>query len=143
MTIKRITITSFFIVLLSIVLIGCETSPNPPQAAETEIAEIAQGDPARGELLFRRGIGVGPVPACINCHAFRPSGLMLGPVISGVGERAGTRVPDLSAAEYLRQSILEPSAFLVPGYGNRMFADYADHFTDQEIADLIAYLETL
>ena len=63
--------------------------------------------------------------------------------MTGISQRAGQRVPGLSAEEYIRQSILEPSAYLVSGYRNIMYPLYKDKLSQQDLADLIAYLETL
>jgi hypothetical protein len=38
----------------------------------------------------------------------------------GISERAGTRLAGLAAVEYLRQSILEPSAYVVEGFEDKM-----------------------
>jgi mono/diheme cytochrome c family protein len=47
-------------------------------------------------------------------------------------------------AAYIRESILHPSAFLVPGFpDNLMPKTYGEIFTDDEINDLVAYLMTL
>jgi hypothetical protein len=67
----------------------------------------------------------------------------LGPKLTGVIERAGQRVEGLTAEAYLRQSILDPGAFIVPGYRNIMYPQYADQLNEQDIADLLAYLSTL
>lgn len=46
--------------------------------------------------------------------------------------------------EYIRTSILDPSAFVVPSFpDNLMPKNYAEIFTEDEINDLIAYLLTL
>jgi cytochrome c2 len=46
--------------------------------------------------------------------------------------------------EYFRTSILDPSAFVVPGFpDNLMPKTYGDVFTEDEISDLVAYLLTL
>ncbi|MCC6611904.1 MAG: c-type cytochrome [Anaerolineae bacterium] len=46
--------------------------------------------------------------------------------------------------EYIRTSIVDPTAFVVPGYpDNLMPKNFSDIFTDEEINDLIAYLLTL
>ena len=61
----------------------------------------------------------------------------------GISQRAGERVPGLSAEDYLRQSIIQPSAFLVSGYRDIMYPNFKEKLSEQDIADLIAYLETL
>jgi mono/diheme cytochrome c family protein len=55
---------------------------------------------------------------CLSCHALLglPGGNG-GPTLAGIGVVAAGRIPGLSAAEYIRQSVLIPEAFVVEGYG--------------------------
>lgn len=99
------------------------------------------GDPRRGEELFRQGIGA--APPCITCHALARGGFSIGPPMEGVAARAATRIAGLSAETYLRQSILDPQAFTAPGFRPIMYPDYALHLTDQDVADLVAFLLAL
>lgn len=98
------------------------------------------GDSVRGEDIFRHGINA--APPCITCHALAPGGFALGPIMQGYGERAGSRREGMTAEAYTHQSIADPTVFLVPGFRNIMYPDYADDLTEQEIADLIAFLLT-
>jgi hypothetical protein len=59
-----------------------------------------------------------------------------------MGERAGTRIEGMAPADYLHQSIMEPSAFVVEGYPDVMPHTYGETLTEQQISDLIAYLLT-
>jgi hypothetical protein len=53
-------------------------------------------------------------------------------------------VPGLSAGEYLRQSILQPSEHIRPGaWKNVMLETYASQLSEQDVGDLVAYLLTL
>ena len=71
------------------------------------------GDPVRGRQLFE---GAEPLHnGCISCHSLDGSE-NVGPTMVGISVRAGERVPDLSAVEYLRQSIVDPRAFKVEGF---------------------------
>src|SRR5579859_4364592 len=68
-------------------------------------------DPARGKALFDGQIqpGDGSAAACSTCHADSASGhSAIGPNLSNIGNRAATRVPGISAADYLRTSIVNP-----------------------------------
>lgn len=155
-------ITLYFVTL--IILIGCTSTPTPtptlrptqtptesptdtptPSPTATTAATLEAvalvGDAVRGQQLFQ--LGHDPAPACINCHALETQGYMLGPVISGITERAANRVEGLSAQEYILQSILEPGAYLVGGYRNLMYSEYGTYLSAQDLADLVAYLETL
>ena len=65
----------------------------------------------------------------------------IGPNLSAVASTAGSRVNGLTAEQYLRQSVMEPSEFLVEDYDNLMPAGLVP---DQAAFDnLIAYLLTL
>ena len=49
----------------------------------------------------------------------------------------------ISAEDYLRQSITQPSIYLVDGYADIMYKDYAERLSEEDINNLIAYLMTL
>ena len=100
------------------------------------------GDAVRGDSIFHNGLG--EAPGCVTCHTLNPQIMFaLGPNLIGVGERAAIRVDGLTAEAYLHQSIVEPSAYVVTGFRNIMYPLYADHLSEQDIQDLIAYLLTL
>lgn len=60
-----------------------------------------QGDPQRGEALFRE-------KGCSGCHLVRGEGGIRGPDLSVVGSQR--------PADYIRESILDPDAKIQPGY---------------------------
>ena len=101
------------------------------------------GDAGRGADLFSHGRG--DAPACSMCHhsSAGQTGFSIGPNLANVSGRAWVRVEGLAAEQYIRQSILDPHAFIVPGYRAMMYPDYAQHLSAQDIQDLIAYLLTL
>ncbi len=74
---------------------------------------------------------------------------LLGPNLDNVGATAGTRVPGLSASDYLHQSIIDPNAFIAPDcplgacLANVMLPNLADILTPDEIDTIVAYLSTL
>ncbi|MBK8020860.1 MAG: cytochrome c [Chloroflexi bacterium] len=114
-----------------------------PMVASPEATPVddSNGDPARGESIFRRGTE--SAPPCISCHAIVPGGFGIAPNLAGVPERAGFRVEGLTADAYLRQSILDPLVFIVPGFRPIMVNNYAELLSDQELADLVAFLSTM
>ncbi len=91
-----------------------------------------------------RGLTVFLSAACTACHTIDsvPEAVgEIGPNLSTVASTAGSRVDGLTAEEYLWQSITDPSAFLVDGYGNLQPTGLVPDETDLD--NLIAYLLTL
>lgn len=105
------------------------------------------GDAARGQQLFLGGQPfLSPdAPNCTACHNVDAAqGAGIGNNLAGLGALAATRVPEQSAAEYLRTALLKPDAYLVEGYQEGiMYRGYAEVLTPQEIEDLVAYMLTL
>jgi cytochrome c553 len=107
----------------------------------------AAGDPVNGKKLFDGEVPLADAsaPACATCHSIEP-GLDIGSgqSLSNIGNRAGTTVPNQTAAEYLRTSIASPDAYLAGGYQEGiMYRGYAQALTAQQINDLVAYMLTL
>jgi sulfur oxidation c-type cytochrome SoxX len=78
---------------------------------------------------------------CAGCHTFKPAGSTgnIGPSLDDLKSAAGNREPGKSAEDYIRESITDPSAFLVEGYGNAM-PSFEGRLTDQQVQALIDYL---
>lgn len=108
--------------------------------------ELPEGDAARGEQ-------VAVAQGCTGCHVSQPVGPAWMPSASqpGIGERAEARFQQEdytgnanSAEQYLLESIVRTNIFIVDGYQeNIMPQNYGDLITDQQAADLIAYMLTL
>jgi mono/diheme cytochrome c family protein len=106
------------------------TTEAAPTEAPTEAAAPA-GDPAAGAQLFATN--------CSACHGAQNGA---GPSLTGMGERAATRIAGMTAADYIHQSIVDPGAYVVDGFANIMPKGFGDQFSAQEISDLIAYILT-
>lgn len=61
----------------------------------------------------------------------------VGPDLTAVATVAGSRVPGLAAADYLRQSIREPRAFVVSGFSPQM---PTLGLSDDEIEAVVTFL---
>lgn len=112
--------------------------------AEVTAEAVAAGDPVVGEALFR--VSIEGAPACSACHLTSRAAFAfhsVGPNLEGVATRAQTRVEGLTAAEYIRQSILDPSAYVVDTFSNAMYPNYAQYLSDEDVENLVAYLLTL
>ncbi len=101
-------------------------TPGPEEAADPV---------ARGRTVFNeRGCG--------GCHTIDGlSAGIVGPNLTQIGMVAETRMPGASAADYLRQSILDPNAFVVEGFpSNVMPQNFGELITPEQLDDLIAFL---
>jgi cytochrome c2 len=92
-------------------------------------------DTEKGQRIFSQN--------CTGCHSTRPGQVIVGPSLAGVGERAETRVPELEASDYIRQSILDPEAYTVDGFPNLMPTNFRNRFSDEQLDLIIGYLLTL
>ena len=123
------------VLLLALLLVACGQAAAGP------------GDPARGQQLFSGAlpIAAGKAPPCANCHVVNVGEqASIGRNLSNIGTRAATTVPDQSAVEYLRTSIIDPDAYLVGGFQEGiMYREYRPALTEQQLNDMVAYLPTL
>ena len=115
-------------------------------SAEQLAAAAAVGDMAVGEALFNEKRKVAGAPtntACSTCHSLDADDDHWAPPLVGISAAAGDRVEGLSAVEYLRQSIMEPSSFLAIGeWAGTMPYGFPDALSEDQIDDLIAFLLT-
>jgi nitric oxide reductase subunit C len=107
-------------------------------AAESSAVSTEDPAVARGRALFSRAPAV-----CSTCHSLERDVVIIGPSLFGIADRAWYRVPGLSPEEYIRNSILYPSDYLVEGFADVMQKNFGDVLSSQEIDDLIAFLMTL
>lgn len=81
---------------------------------------------------------------CVTCHSLSPDRVIVGPSLANIGAEAGSRVAGSSAEEYLRESIVDPSAYVVDGFQDgQMPSVWGDVLSDAQITALVDYLLTL
>jgi len=115
-----------------------ETTASPPEATAQADTDLL----TRGEDIYRNGAN--GAPACITCHLLDNRAMGTGPSLLGLSETAGTRIPGLSAAEYVRQSILNPNDYIAEGFSaNFMYPNYAQDLSEVEVDALVAYVLAL
>ncbi len=111
----------------------------------TELDEL-YGDPLAGQQLFngaQPALG-GVMLGCSGCHDNEATA----PLTAGTWTRANEiRLPlpqfaNYDERRYLVESIVQPSAYIVPDYVDVMPEFYAGQLTTQQLADLVAYLES-
>jgi mono/diheme cytochrome c family protein len=103
----------------------------------------SDGDPEAGKALFQQTT-IHDAPACSTCHSTEPGKVIVGPSLAGIASRAGSRKEGFTAEAYIRQSILEPNAYIVDGFPSGvMYQKFKDILTEEELSNLAAYLLTL
>lgn len=120
----------------------------PPGARPITTAE---NPIAQGEKLFRS-----VSPSCNACHSIAPGVNLAGPTLAGLAARAGKAIASSDykgqakdAKAYIRESIVEPSAHLVPGamYSadgvSFMPTTYGKDLTPEQIGQIVEYLNSL
>ena len=138
------------LVVLSLVLAAC--GPSGGGGGEEGGGGAVTGDAARGKSLFEQTvIGPNSAPGCTTCHSLEPGVTLVGPSLADVATEAAEIIekPDYTGEaktveEYLRESIMNPNAFAEEGFSTGvMYQNYAKDLSEQEIADLVAFLMTL
>ncbi len=128
---------------------GAAVEGVPPGFAE----QVAAADPQAGAAVFQRMINMpdGSVWMCAQCHSVTPDEQrLIGPGLWNLVNRAPTRVEGQDTLTYIYHSIVYPNEYIVPPDtsgapypANLMPQHYGELLTQDELADLIAYLETL
>ncbi len=81
---------------------------------------------------------------CISCHSLKTDVTTVGPSLYGINLRADKLVAGLTAQQYIKESIINPDAYLVSGYEPAvMFAHYKQELSEAEINAIVAYLLNL
>ena len=122
------------------------------QSVGDDVAEImleledAGGDPLNGQLLYNGlepALG-GVTLGCSGCHESEA----VAPLTAGTWTRVNDirlKLPqfaDYSVKRYLVESIVTPSTYLPPDYGALMPEFYGSQLTPEQLADLVAFLES-
>ena len=114
--------------ILAVAAVALSCAPEPP-ATEP----IARGRQVYGQL------------GCATCHEaglenlFRP----VGPPLDHIGTVAASRRTGMTSPDYIRQSILEPGSYVVPGYPDSMPRGLGDRLPPEDLDALVGYLASL
>lgn len=120
------------ILFLLMVLVAC--------GDKKETTKKSSFDPkspeGKGEALFQTN--------CATCHAVKGGRVIVGPSLEGVASRAETRVENMTAREYLHNSIVTPNSYVVEGFvEGSMPQNFGRDLTTEQVDSLVAYLLTL
>jgi hypothetical protein len=124
----------------------------PPEGRGPEShLEDDLGDPLNYGTASPEVLDAFAVGGCVACHTIKGVGggaANLGPGLSRLGEVGGRRVAGLSAAAYIEQSVLDPTAFVRPDCPTGpcleiMPTTYGETLTADQIATIVGYLAVL
>ena len=90
---------------------------------------------ARGRQLYRK-------LDCGRCHLIDGQGGRVGPELEHIGGVAGERRGGMSAEDYIRESMVSPGAYVVPGYNDVMPRGLVRNLSDTDLEALVRYLRT-
>src|SRR5690606_4145931 len=119
------------------------TASDGVTGTETAAAAAPAEGPRSPEVLFGNPpTGMG----CVACHNLElPEDAnnrgVIGPNMGNLADHAGTRVPGEDAVTYVHNSIVNPTAHVVPGYpAGVMPAGFDTRMTAEEIDALVNWL---
>jgi cytochrome c551/c552 len=127
-----------------LLLAGCggETTVSP--TAETVVGTVPQtttgggagpaGNATAGAPLFKS-------QGCDGCHTFKPAGstATVGPNLDDLAANA-KKANMGSLQDFTHESIVNPGAYVAPGYQNIMPTTFGQTLSTKQVADLVAYL---
>ncbi len=119
-----------------------EEEEEEEEEEEDETHEVAE------EIAF--AIIDNTLPNCFVCHRISERGNKNGPGpnLNDLSSQADDRIPGMSAQEYVKQSILNPSDFIVPECPagpcvDAMPKNFKDQLSDEDLETLITFLLSL
>ena len=128
-----------FLIVVVVELVTFQPPANTVPAVLTADTYMDKVTPLLANANATNGPAMFDTYQCAVCHV-AGAGNGLAPSLDGIGQRAATRRPPLTAAAYLYESIIHPTAYVVEGYGEIMPQNFDERLSDQELGDLIAYL---
>jgi mono/diheme cytochrome c family protein len=106
-----------------------KTAPAP-----TTTAVAAPPPAANGKAIFLSA-------GCAACHTFKPAGATgkIGPDLDTTPEK-DAKATNMALAAFVKESIVNPSAYLSPGYKNLMPNTFASTLGAAKIDALVSYI---
>jgi mono/diheme cytochrome c family protein len=125
--------------ILGVLLAGCGGETTVAPTAETvigtlpgaETVNVASGDPTAGKATFTETAS----PPCSSCHTYGPAGST-----AKVGPNLDTVLKGKDA-QFIVESITDPSAEVTAGFQDIMPKDYGTQLDQKQLADLVAFLQ--
>jgi nitric oxide reductase subunit C len=80
---------------------------------------------------------------CASCHSLEKDVVIIGPSFWDIGNRAWYRVTGQSAEQYIRNSIVYPTDFVVEGYQDVMQKNLGEVLSSDDIENVVTFLVSL
>ena len=127
--------------IMAILVVGTALVRNKSEAKDEPKKDQALAAPREVVAIINRG-------GCGNCHIIPGAPGAdgeVGPDLWMLGKVAGTRKPKTTAKEYIRESILDPDAFVAPGGFEKgvMPKKFGMTLSDDDMNKLVDYLTSL
>jgi mono/diheme cytochrome c family protein len=103
--------------------------------AATTTSAAAAGDPVAGKNVFASN-------NCASCHTFAPANASgtVGPDLDSKPSEDAQQA-NMQLAAFVKQSIVDPNAFVSPGYQKGLMpGDYGTKLTKTQLDDLVAFI---
>ena len=127
--------------VVAFLLAGCGSNGIVEPTAEKVVGSVPTTTTAKAPPgNAKAGASVFAAQGCGGCHTFKPAGSTktIGPDLDKLADYA-TKAGANSTADFARESIETPGAYVEKGYPNIM-PDFGKTLTPQQISDLVAYL---
>jgi mono/diheme cytochrome c family protein len=81
---------------------------------------------------------------CSRCHSASGDTAIVGPSLAGIAARAGERIEGMDAEGYIRDSILNPTAYTVEGFPEGIMPlNFEEELSPEDLDAIVVYLLTL
>jgi len=138
---KTTLAVSLFVIAVVALIAGFAALIPQLESPAPEVVEIS-GELSGAELVdLGRTVFESAEAGCLACHGLGREGLRA-PDLAGIGSRAAGRIPGKSAEDYIRESLVDPCAFVVEGYDCIMPQTLRQALGPAKITALIAFLQS-
>ncbi len=133
-----IVVTAVLAVFTLFAIVACSDDSPSPFSTTTPVSTGDQSAPSGSDDAVASGPDIANGKSkftslgCGGCHTTGTNKLV-GPGLAGVNSKGD---------DYIRESIVDPSAVIVDGFSDLMPKSFAD-LKDSDVEDLVAYLKTL
>jgi len=86
---------------------------------------------------------------CVGCHSREQGKSSIGPPVVGLVSRSAETITSddykgkaETPAGYIRESIMEPGTYVVPGYPDGLMPNYSNTLSQDDLENLVSYLMT-